>query len=483
MWLTQGNLNVKVSRASDAEVEWLRSKDSGLSFADKRTIFTTGKAELRRFFELDSATFPAGFLPSVLKRAAECGIQAQVIDGRAAPAQPIEHAFTNGQELRDYQLAGVEAAIKATRGIIQIGTGGGKTNVAVAIAERFPSSRWLFLVHRSSLMAQAADRYEALTGKRAGRIGEGKWEEQHHFTCATFQSLAAALKKGAHAQMFRSIQGLMVDEAHTLPAESYYRVANSLTNAYWRLGISATPLDRGDQRSIFAIGTLGPIIFKHTADELIQAGHLARPVIRMVAVNQELDGRDEQGFITRPSWQEVYERCVVRSKLRNRVLLAAAQKAEKPALVFVKDIAHGQAFHAALAKRGVKSDFVWGAAGLAARQAAARRLVRGDIDVLVCSVIFQEGIDLPELRSVIIASAGKSVIAALQRVGRGMRLAEDKNTFEVWDVADLGNSWLRRHANARKHAYQREGYSVSIVQLAPSELPGPEKPGVPFSLK
>ncbi len=482
MWFTQGNLYVKVTRASEAEIEWLRSKESGLTFTNRKTLFTTGKTELHRFFDLEDSTFPAGFLPQVVKRATDAGLSVQVIDSRTAPAKPVIPLVKKGYELRDYQQAGVNAALAATRGIVQIATGGGKTNVAVAIVERFPSVRWLFLVHRASLMAQAADRYEQLTGKKAGRIGEGKWKEQPHFTCATFQSLGAALKSGKHNELFEEIEGLIVDEAHTLPAESYKRVADALPNAYWRLGISATPLDREDQRSVFAVGTLGPVIFKHTADELIQAGHLARPIIRLVRVRQEftmLDGRS--GAISKWDWKKVYFEGIIKSKARNQMLLAAVQKAERPTLVFVKEIAHGKAFTNALQARGLKADFVWGSASLHVRQQAVKRLVRGDYDVLVSSVIFQEGVDIPELRSVVVASGGKSVIAALQRIGRGMRLATGKDTFEVWDVADEGDPWLERHAKARRSAYQREKYAVQVVNLVPSARTPAGQIGLPLA--
>lgn len=481
MWMTQGNLHVKVTRATEKEIEWLRSKESGLTFRNKKTIYTTGEAELHRFFDLLDSTFPAGFLPIVVRNAAEDGINLQVIDSRTAPgvsiAQPAAEAasrLSGGAQwsLRDYQEAAVEAALQHQRGIIQIATGGGKTNVAVALMERLPSVRWLILVHRASLMAQAAERYEMLTGKQSGRIGEGKWHEEQHLTCATFQSLAAALKNGKHKRFFEQMQAVIVDEAHTLPAESYYRVVSSLPNAHWRIGISATPLDREDQRSVYAVASLGPVIFSHKADALIQAGHLARPIIRMLQVTQnfnELDPRS--GAITRWNWKKVYDQGIIRSKLRNRALLAAVQKADKPCLVFVKEISHGKAFAKALDARGVKVDFVWGSASLATRQAAVKRLVRGDIEVLVSSVIFQEGVDIPELRSVVVASGGKSVIAALQRLGRGMRLANGKSTFEVWDVADMGNVWLERHAKARRAAYQREKYAVQVVSIAPSLPP------------
>lgn len=238
-----------------------------------------------------------------------------------------------------------------------------------------------------------------------------------------------------------------------------------MCNAYYRVGISGTPLDREDQRSVFAVAALGPQIYEVRAQTLIDEGRLARPIIHMVPVHQDFMEKDKFGLIKRWPWKKVYDEGIVRSLVRNRTLLAAVSKAELPCMVFVKEIIHGKAFTKALQKRGVKADFVWGTSSLQQRQDAVRRLVRGDVEVLVSSVVFQEGVDIPELRSVVIASGGKSVIAALQRIGRGMRRADGKTTFEVWDVEDEGNPWLKRHAQARKRAYTREGYAVTSTQI------------------
>ena len=304
MWIQLGNLNAKVSRATQDEIAWLRSKESGLTFTNRKTLWTTGQTELVRFFDLEESVFPAGLVGIVQKHAAACRVKIEILDTRKPPMTPVGSSGID-EGLRGYQLDAVNAAMKATRGIIKIGTGGGKSRCAAGIAMRVPDARWVFLVHRTSLVAQMADVYEALTGEKAGRIGGGVWIEQPHFTCASFQSLVAALKNKKHADFFSSIQGMLVDECHSIPAETHYRVAQALPNAYWRIGVSATPLDREDQRTAYALGTLGPIIYEHTAADLIEAGVLAAPSIRMVRVFQEFDQRDKFGCITRWPWQKI----------------------------------------------------------------------------------------------------------------------------------------------------------------------------------
>ena len=231
-------------------------------------------------------------------------------------------------------------------------------------------------------------------------------------------------------------------------------------NAYYRIGLSGTPLDRTDRKSIMAIATLGPVIHRVSAETLVAAGVLAKAKVRLVTC--------KQGPARSATWNGVYNELVVRSKARNDLLVKIAKRAQKPSLMFVKNIDHGQKLANMLMCAGVQADFVWGTHSTTYRKSRVKALTRGALDVLVCSVVFQEGIDIPELRSVINASGSKSAIATLQRLGRGMRLdraadgtvREGGDVFEMWDIMDDGNDWLETHSRARRHAYVTEGHTT-----------------------
>lgn len=459
MLLEQHNLRTRVRVAAEDERTWL---EEYLSFTT--TAFRgAGRRPQQRTVSLlgRDATFPTGLLHHVREAAGAAGVDVQVRDARTAPGARDPGADTAW--LRDYQAAAVDAVAAHTRGILHMPTGSGKTEVACALTLALPG-RWGFLVHRAGLMDQAARRYEARTRCVAGRIAEGAWNEgDGAFTAATFQSVHAALARGCARTRgwLEQLDGLLVDEAHTLPADTFYRVAMATPNAYWRVGLSGTPLARGDRRSVLAVAALGPVIYRLRAEELVRQGVLARPRVRLLPVTHT--------NIRATTWQGVYGECVVRSPARNGALVAAAVAAERPALLFVKEVAHGRALERALGRAGLRADFVYGAHSAEHQRGVIHRLVQGALDVVVCSVVLQEGIDIPELRTVIVGSAGKSVIATLQRLGRGMRVERDaagnvvKDVFTVIDVEDRGSPWLEKHTRARVRAYTGEGFETVVV--------------------
>jgi superfamily II DNA or RNA helicase len=313
------------------------------------------------------------------------------------------------------------------------------------------------------LMHNAARRYELRTGDQAGRIGDGLWKPNDVFTAATFQTLAAELRKGSKRcrAFLDGVGGIIIDEVHTLPADTFYSVAQSIP-AYWRIGMSGTPLARGDKKSLFSIASTGSIIYELKPQYLIDRGWLSLPDIRMVAVRQT----GSPGIKT---YRKAYSELVVGSAQRNKVLAGIAVQAAKPGLLFVREKKHGHALVKALRAAGLRTEFVWGEKSTAQRDQAIKALEWGDLDVIICSKVFVTGTDIPSLASIINGMGGKSEIETLQRLGRGMRVTDTKSKFEMWDVKDDGpvagpNRWNAKHSNERMRAYAEQGYKVTVLK-------------------
>lgn len=453
MLIAVENLRCTVADARSDETAWI---DDILSFEQKRRPgarpFGDGRTHL---YSRATQKFPTGFLPAVLKYAQRDDVKIEVLDKRVRPAPPDESIDISW--LRSYQRAAVDRALERERGVFWHVTSAGKTEVAAALTKRSPTLRVLFAVHRLDLLEQTAARFLKRDAcDEVGMIGDGVWNPKR-VTVASLASLYTSLHLERTKKFLRSIDLVMFDEAHTLPAGSHYRVAMSMPNAFYRYGFSGTPFARGDQKSLYLWGATGPVIHRVSAEELITAGVVAQPTIHMLTCVQVLNAGAR--------WDELYRRGVVESKPRNQLVLSAIARAAKPCLVFVKSIDHGRILEQALRTRGENVEFVWGSKSTAVRKAAIRRLVHGDTNVLIANVIFQEGIDIPELQSLVIAAGGKSIITVLQDVGRGMRRhdsegRETKSAFQVFDILDRGTRQLARHANDRLAAYAIEKYPV-----------------------
>ncbi len=450
----------RVVEGTPDERRWLREY---LTFEDPQARFHNGDPLIELVNPVDDS-FPSGFAGKVRKAAATRThpsgrldpIEVELVDVRTRPPPrvPVDLSW-----LRPYQQQAVEAALTRTRGIIQMPTGAGKSVAAAAIIASVPEAKWLVLVPQSDLLEQFAKHLRERLGEEPGLIGDGHWNPQR-VTVATFQTLSRRMSKQrdqATYAFMRSVQGMIVDEAHSVAAGTFSFVTSKATNAFYRLGISATPLDRSDRKSIFVLGQFGGIIHKVTSAELRAQGYLAEATIRMA--------RLEQGCGA-PTWQGVYGECVVRSKPRNALVAEMAARVAKPALVFVSQVKQGKVLMPLLKAKGLKAEFVWGEDDTDGRRTAIKALVEGRLDVIVASNVFAQGVDIPSLAGIVNAAAGMSVILTLQRLGRGTRITESKRRFEVWDVLDDGNRHLAKHGRQRLDVYENEGFVVERLEAA-----------------
>lgn len=461
MWVALTNRVARVTRATPEERAWLRGY---LSFPDPRAHFQgrEGDDAYEKLFNEADESFPAGFTSPVVAAARDADVKVELIDNRVVPAP--RDADADLAWLRPYQLVAVDRCDKRVRGILHHATGAGKSEVAVALTRALPAP-WLFLAPNLTLVNNTADRFLKRNREHGvdlgepGRIGEGDWTEGDRLTCATYQSIYQAIGTEKWRRLMARVKGLICDESHSVPAVTFRR-ATELCDAYWRIGLSATPLARGDMKSAWAVAMLGPVIHRVTAAELVASGDISDARVRMVTVQHPMP----DGF----RYDEVYQELIVDSAVRNAVIVQLAQKAEKPAFLFVRKIEHGRVLMGQLTRAGVRAEFVWGARSTRQIDAYVSALKRGAIDVIVTSAVLKQGVDVPSLRTVINAAGGKSIIDALQKLGRGSRLEKDadgqvvKDTFDLIDVMDVGNEWIEKHAKDRRRAYMAEGYRVTV---------------------
>lgn len=467
MWIELTNTTCTVRRYDEREHAWLHNF---LTFSS--TQFRPGQAvRTVETFLLNplGMTFPSGVLPLLREAATSDGLAVDVLDRRVVPCVPDSTARL--EYLRDYQESAVEHVWEKQRGIVHAPTGAGKTLIAVGLADLLPC-RWLFLAHREILLRQFHETASKFLREPVGVWSSGTKQVEPRVVAAMLPTVYSALQREPEAtrKLLAGFGGLGVDECHVLPAKTFQCAANACTGAYYRVGYSGTPLQRSDHRGLYAVGALGPVIYRIRAEELVTREVIARPIVRMLA-------RPVIASYA-PTYAEGYQELIVQDKARMAQLLGLVKSSAKPALVFVRDLDHGKAITDRLTRAGTRAEFVWGGRNARQRSRAVERVEYGDIDVLVANVVFQEGVNLPAIQTVILAGGGRSAIACLQCAGRGTRRRDEhgretKTTFEVIDLSDRNCGckgprgyehkacrWMDDHSAERRKAYLGEGYEV-----------------------
>lgn len=452
---------VKVDRAVESETRFLNKT---LTFIGKPGFVNVGgrikptPAPKMRLYQIKAQTFPIGMLEFVKRKAAEAEIHLSIEDKRENPGQ-ITDFDLDKSGMRDYQIAAVNSVLEHRVGILKHATGAGKSFTAICLVQKI-DCRWLFLVNSSDLMHQFANSYKEKTGVEAGMIGDGIVRKpEGNLTVATFQTVHMKLQNPNMLKILERVEGLIVDECHTSASETFCNILQTCKSAVYRVGLSGTPFDRSDKKHVLLLGELGPSIHEVSSVELIERGFLASPKIMFVECQQTAPARN---------WPEAKKRLIVESDKRNLMITGLVRDhIEYPALVFVEQLDHGKSLEKRFQSEGINCKFVHGAKDTKERAKAILDLERGELDVIITSKVFDVGVDIPSLKSIVMVGGGMSVIAVLQRLGRVLRIdkATGKTTCIVFDILDTGNKWMEKHSKSRMKTLRDQGHKVEIAKI------------------
>lgn len=445
----------QLKRATETEREWLKDY---LTF--ERFSHATRRVKAKTFL-LKSGKFPPGLLRLVRRAARREKVPVEVEDRRPTPTPPdLSRIFALADPLREDQIEAVIGGFEGGNGIIQYPTGAGKTHIACATAYCQPAVRWLYVVGNKTIAHKTLKTWEHLTGQKGGLVHGKREEWSRPFVVAVATTLRARLLR--YRKQLARFGGLLWDEAHEIPAKTFARVSRFITSAYYRLGLSATPFDRSDARSIDLVAVIGDVVHQTSETELRHKGVIATVDIRMVQYDQP------PAFFS--SYQEAREHLIVRSTRRNDLVAQMIAAAPKPCIVFFKERPHGLKLLRLARAQGWSSEMVDQHASTQRRDEVISRVNDGSLDVVIASRVFYTGVDMPDLRSGANAAGGKSVLENLQKLGRGTRPGGSAKAgrfvyYEVLDRSPNGGrsaKWMADHATNRKKAYLERGHRVKV---------------------
>ena len=383
--------------------------------------------------------FPRGFANETVRLSRHLTGMTPRIDDRRRLLPEIDLAFCGS--LRPYQQQAVRAVLAHSFGVLEAGTGSGKTVMALAVLahRRQPT---LILVHSKELMAQWRDRIRQFLGIEAGQAGDGKLDLQP----VTVAIVNTAKKlAGTLPPLFGQI---VVDECHRVPATLFTEVVSAFDCQYM-LGLSATAFRREDGMTRLIHISMGDRVHSVDGRMLASSGAVVKPVLvqKPTSFSRGFRG-DYAGLI----------KALAANEPRNRQIaadvVALIGQGHQGTILIVSDrVAHCQVLAAMLAEEHVVASVLTGQASAEDRQQIVAAVQAGRVPVLIATLqLIGEGFDCPGLSTLMLATPIKFEGRLLQVAGRIMRPAAGKEAL-VLDYADVLIPVLRRSAQARRNLF------------------------------
>lgn len=353
-------------------------------------------------------------------------------------------------ELYGFQKTAVEELIRFRWGIVEIGTGGGKTAIAAECIRRLATPT-LFVIDNKDLLLQTKKEYEEMLGIPCGIVGMGYREWDKTVVLSTIQTLAKDLKR--YEPQLARFNLVIFDETHIIAAKSFEKLSKVLINTKYRFGFSATAKrDDGDDNIIYA--NTGTIVYRKPARELIEEKVLVKPVAIFHQLNQRMQISE--------SFADAYRSGIVENEFRNKMIRDLAIKyvqEGKQVMILSKIIDHGKYLQSLIPN----SRFVYGKTDDDIRVSDLDDFRKREFNVLIGNImIFNKGINIKNLDVIINATGNAGDVLTVQTIGRALRLSEGKDIAFYVDFIDSGE-YLYKHSMSRVDALRQEGYEVQIT--------------------
>jgi superfamily II DNA or RNA helicase len=416
-----------------------------------REIAGGGLANDVRIFNPLDGTFITGALPSVKRVLRFTGVRFRVRDLRSA-GRRLHDWELGGCVLRDYQEEVVEAAVRRGTGLVDIGTGGGKTALAAAVIARIGRPT-LYLVTTRTLLIQTRRELRRYLGIEPGVIGDGE-RNPEELTVALPQVLARPEEDVGPWQ-----EGVVIfDEGHHAAAFTWFQLLRRV-RARFNFFLTAAPFrERGDQAVLDALTGGSLTGGAYSARYLVDRGYACPVEVR-------LERCSIRGKMTERRFWDLYEEFIVRNDERNERIVSTTHghlERGRSVLVLVDRKEHGRRLLGAL---GEGAAFVHGDRSRSFLRDHVDRFAAGELGCLIATAgLFQEGVSIEGIQVLIQAGALKSRVKVLQSIGRGMRRAPGKDRciyHDFFDDDSLGT--FRAHSLQRLRVMREEGFDVPRV--------------------
>lgn len=338
------------------------------------------------------------------------------------------------------------------KAMVVMATGLGKTYLAGFFAQRFHSV--LFVAHREEILFQAKRSFQHIMPDKTFGIYNGAMKEGTA-DCVFASIYTLGMKK--HRESFDQDQFdlIVVDEFHHAAAKSYQSVIQYFKPKFL-LGITATP-DRMDGKDVYALCD-GNVAYQIHFIEAIRRGWLSP--FQYFGVYDETDYSTIRWLGTHYD-DEQLTAAQLKQTLAGKIYDAWIEHKQTRTISFCSSIRQADFLAVYFQDRGVSAVSLHSGTVGMTREEAITRLTRGDIEVIFTVDLFNEGVDIPSVDTLLFVRPTESLTVFTQQVGRGLRLSEQKSHCTIIDL--IGNY---RNADVKLRLFSSEGEAKGTAKEA-----------------
>lgn len=356
------------------------------------------------------------------------------------------------------------------KNLVVAATGTGKTVIAAFDYRNFchahpkNANRLLFVAHREELLLQARNTFcGILKDPNFGEVLDSHYKpESASHLFVSIQSLnSRALCEKLPADYYDYI---VVDEFHHAAAPSYQQLLGHFQPKIL-LGLTATP-ERMDGKSILDYFD-GRFAAEIRLPEAIDRKLLCP--FQYFGVSDTVDLNTlkwTRGGYEKSELENVYVFSHEVAQRRAAQIVKSVQRYvtdmnDVKGLGFCVSVKHAQFMSDFFNNSGIPSISLSGASDNKTRETAKSRLINGEIHFIFVVDLYNEGVDIPEINTILFLRPTESLTVFLQQLGRGLRLAEDKDCLTVLDFIGRAN---KKYNYEEKFAALLENTKHSVRQ-------------------
>lgn len=397
-------------------------------------------------------------------------------------------------DFRGYQaLATVATIFSGFRGVVRAATGSGKTLIASAVCGAMLPRKSIVMIHGRELVAQTYKAFTKFLGKDNVGVISSEEYNPSTVTIASIDTFAfylgelptkksgapimdpkkfAERKKAFLSLLEKDVDMLVFDEVHHGSADTWQEVGKR-TRAFYRVGLSGTPLKHDRLSDMLMMSLVGPVIFDLNAPWLQEQGYLAQAKLTI----KTLDFTDPKNRTL--NWQQARKQLIVENEERTVQIAEdisnAIQSKSTRLLVLTGNsvpLAENvyeevEALSRSLTRKLGFKPFTLITGKMSAKKIsrAFEDLRKGNVRCVITTKLADEGIDVPDINLLYLIGGGKAYVSTVQRIGRGLRVKEDGASLQVVDYFTLGNKYVEKHDKKRLKTYEDEDFFSEIDYL------------------